>query len=313
LLLPPGKKIRVPVIVGPTAAGKTAISIALARKNGWEILSCDSRQIYRHMNIGTAKPSADERALVPHWLIDIIDPPESYSAFRFSSDSLAIIRAAAARGVTTLICGGTGLYLKRLGEGIGPQVAARPEFVEACKKKVGTEGPQIIFKELQRVDPQSAARVHPNNTARIIRALQVYHDTGVPFSQQALMARGPEDVEFFPVILSLSRDILYRRIDERVDAMATAGLWDEFRGLRRRGYGPDHPGMRCVGYQELFGVEQGTVSLGDAIDTIKMHSRRYAKRQVTWFTHQTEGFTVDAADADAIGKINDYFSQSLPE
>jgi tRNA dimethylallyltransferase len=304
-------KKRVPVIVGPTAVGKSSAAVSIARQLGYEILSCDSRQVYRYMDIGTDKPSPAQRAEIPHWLVDIVDPDQRYSAFRFAGEGMEVIREADDRDVTILVCGGTGLYLKRLMEGIGPQVETRPEFCEAYEKKISLQGPESIFEELRSVDPETANRVHPNNTRRIMRALQVFHDTGIPLSQHLRNTQAPHDVEFVVAILSLPRPLLYQRINDRVDLMVAQGLSKEFAALRQRGYGPNDPGMNCVGYRELFAVEEGIMDFKAAVDVIKMNSRRYAKRQITWFAHQTRGFMVDMSDQGAVSRIQDYFTQQM--
>jgi tRNA dimethylallyltransferase len=250
---------------------------------------------------------------VAHWLIDILDPPEAYSAYRFASDALGVIRDAARRGRTVLICGGTGLYLKRLAEGIGPQIAMNPAVAQAYENRRLSEGADSIFEELASVDPETAARLHPNDTNRIVRALQVFHDTGIPLSVHKKNTCAPEDVEFFTVILTLPRPELYGRINARVDTMVKSGLWDEFRLLRQKGYGRGDAGMQSVGYQELFDVEDGRCSLAQAAETIKMNSRRYAKRQITWFNHQTPGIAVDMAQADCAQQIERSFTRALQE
>jgi tRNA dimethylallyltransferase len=304
-------KKRIPVIVGPTAVGKSRVALSIARRHGYEILVCDSRQIYRYMDIGTDKPSPAQRAEVPHWLIDIVDPDEAYSAFRFAADGLGVIREAASRGVTVMVCGGTGLYLKGLAEGFAAQIESRSDFTAACEKKIDLLGPESILEDLRCVDPQTAARLHPNDTRRIIRALQVFTDSGLPLSQHIRKTHAPHDIEFVVVILSLPRPELYQRINDRVDRMVAQGLWDEFAALRQRGYGPNDPGMKCVGYQELFAAEEGSGDFSTAVDLIKRNSRRYAKRQITWFTHQTRGRTIDMSDRGAVARIEEFFGEQV--
>jgi tRNA dimethylallyltransferase len=168
---------------------------------------------------------------------------------------------------------------------------------------VREEGPDSIFRELEQVDPETAARLHPHDTQRVIRALQVFHETGVAMSAHRERACTPSDLEFHIFVLSLERKTLYERINKRVDAMIAAGLWDEFRGLRQRGYGCSDPGMQCLGYKELFDVERGSRSLAEAAEIVKRNTRRFAKRQSTWFTHQTEGLRIDAAGSECYGTI----------
>lgn len=293
------RKIQVPVILGPTAIGKTEISLRLASDLGFEILSCDSRQIYRNMDIGTAKPSREEMAEVRHWMIDIIDPSDYYSTYWFSQEALKVIRDGVERGITILICGGTGLYYKSLCDGLGPQVASNFTFRKEYSEKILKEGRESIFRELQKYDPETAARLHPNDIQRVVRALQVYYQTGYPLSEHQKRTRPPEDIEFLVIILSLPRPVLYKRINRRVDNMVSRGLFDEFCFLRKKGYNKSDPGMHCVGYKELFEVENTSISLLEAVEKIKRNSRNYAKRQTTWFTHKTEGIRVDVSNPDA--------------
>ncbi|MBD3315207.1 MAG: tRNA (adenosine(37)-N6)-dimethylallyltransferase MiaA [Chitinivibrionales bacterium] len=296
-------KIRVPVILGPTAVGKSAVALRIAEEEGFEILSCDSRQVYRGMDIGTAKPTPREQGRVTHWLIDIREPSESYSAYGFAVDAAEVIRESARRGAKILICGGTGLYFRFLTEGTGPKVPTDIPFRERYLQKVHNEGPETIFKELEQVDPETAARLHPHDTQRVIRALQVFHKTGVALSVHRKRTRGPSDIEFHVFVLTLERNSLYERINKRVDCMIDAGLWEEFCTLRRHGFGPTDPGMQCLGYKELTEVERGSRSLTETIDIIKRNTRRFAKRQTTWFAHQTQGLRVDVAESGCYSRI----------
>jgi len=305
--------VRVPVILGPTAAGKSAVALAAAERAGAEILSCDSRQIYRGMDIGTAKPSAEERKRIPHWMIDIVDPDQPFSAERFRAMALATIRERSELGKRLLICGGTGFYFRALSRGLGPDVGADPDFRAACEKKVRESGPHTIFEELKAVDPASAQSIHPHNVKRHIRALEVFYRTGRPLSEFGACARPPDDIRFDVILCALPREILYARINARVDRMAIDGLRDEFEGLLCRGYQRTAPGMQCVGYQELFDVHEGRISFSRALETIKRNTRRYAKRQTTWFAHQECGWTVDLSSTSPdtlIGRIIAGFNEA---
>ena len=306
-------KIRTPVILGPTAAGKTDFAIKIAQNLGVDIISCDSRQIYRSMDIGTAKPSRAQRNAVNHELIDIIDPSEPYSAYQFATDAGTLIRNKAKDGGGSLICGGTGLYFRALSQGLGPQLASDNFFRTKLEKRVASEGPESIFKELEQVDPVTAARVHPNDTYRIIRALQVFYQTNVPLSLHNLQAQPPDDLEFGVIVLDLPRPQLYERINKRVDQMFRRGLWDEFHELRKRGYNQLSPGMRCVGYQELFAVKQGILTLSDAVEKIKRNTRRYAKRQITWFSRQVHARHCSCVDANVDHKAMQWLSLFLEQ
>jgi tRNA dimethylallyltransferase len=297
-------RIIVPVLLGPTASGKTAIALPIAQSAGWEIISCDSRQVYRYMDIGTAKPLREERGRVRHWLIDVLDPSEQYSAAAFTQDALNVIRTRAKKGMVTLVCGGTGLYFESLRRGIGPQVASDPEIRETITKRAAEKGSAALHKELREKDPEAAASIHPNNVQRVVRALAVYSQTGQRISELKRLAAPPADIDFIVVALMPPRAALYERINARVEAMLDRGLWEEFTALRGRGYDERSPGLRCVGYQELFAVEQGVMSINEAAEKIKRNSRRYAKRQITWFgKHNREELVDFDWDTAGIRKI----------
>lgn len=301
--------IKVPVILGPTAIGKSALALEIAEKLHWEILSCDSRQVYRKMDIGTAKPSPSQLARVPHWLIDILDPSESFSAFGFTKKALNIIRDRAACGKTVLICGGTGLYFKCLSEGIAAPVDSDPLIREKLIKEAQGDGVSALYNQLRTKDPDSAAKIHPNDLQRIVRALTVYYQTGTPFSKITREKKGTEDLEFKVVKLTCDRQWLYDRINSRVIQMINNGLWDEFLGLIKQGYHEKSPGLQCVGYKELFVHYKGRCSISEAIALVQQNSRRYAKRQNTWFTHQVSGTIFDTSVSCAV--IRDHFLGEL--
>jgi tRNA dimethylallyltransferase len=283
-------RIRVPVILGPTASGKTELAIALALELGLEILSCDSRQIYRHMDIGTAKPTPEEQRLVKHWMIDVINPEQRFSCFQFARDSQEIITDRFNSGTSMLICGGSGLYFKGLSEGIGPTAAANEDFRKIYFEKAQKPGgDQEIYNELKKIDPLTAKVSCPTNIQRNIRALEVYVTTGVTQSEQKKKAHPPGNLEFLILVATLPRTELYRRIDNRVDTMIKNGLFDEFKTLRNKGYDEEAPGLHCLGYKELFSVENGSMPLSFAANIIKTKTRNYAKRQITWFKHQSKG------------------------
>lgn len=297
----PGK-IRVPVLLGPTASGKSSIALSVCGRLGFEMLSCDSRQIYRGMDIGTAKPPAADRARVRHWMIDIIDPDVRYSAHEFGREAARIIRERAAQGKRVLVCGGSGLYFQALSRGLGPQVAEDPEVREKYRAMAQEQGRQAVFDELAAVDPVSAAASHAGNLQRNIRALEVFHATGKPLSRLKNLAVPPGDLEFDVVLLSLDRETLYRRIDARVDDMMKRGLLDEFHSLVRRGYNERSPGMLCVGYREFFAFEKREATLDKTVEKIRQDTRNYAKRQITWFRHQARGRPV-VADGPAADEV----------
>jgi tRNA dimethylallyltransferase len=293
------KKIRVPVLLGPTAVGKTRFAMDIAAEQGCEIVSCDSRQIYKYMDIGTAKPSPEELATVKHWLVDIVPPSEGYSAFRYAQDAARIIRERAAAGMAIIVCGGSGLYFQALSHGLGPQVAADPGIRRHYEDLAAQQGREAVWERLKKVDPVAARSSHAGNLTRNIRALEVFETMGVPLSELKKNAAPPQDIEFSVIVLGLSRASLYERINKRVDAMIKQGLWDEFRSLRNRGYDRSAPGLRCVGYRELLEVEENAIDLQTAIERIKQNTRHFAKRQLTWLRHQVAGTPVDMAAENA--------------
>lgn len=295
----PAKKIRIPVLIGPTAAGKTGCSVGIAKRLGLEIVSCDSRQVYKHMDIGTAKPSAEERVSVKHWLVDVVEPSEQYSAFLFATDAARIIRERAKAGVAVLVCGGTGLYFQALTCGLGPRVGSDPEIRGRYAGMAQQEGKQAVWEMLKKVDPKTAGSSHPENLVRNIRALEVFDSIGAPLSELKKHAAPPGDIEFRAFVLDLPRSFLYDRINKRVDEMVERGLWNEFKSLRALGYDRSSPGLRCVGYRELFDVEEKKFDFQTAIGLIKRNTRHFAKRQLTWLRHQVDGTVVDLTDAAA--------------
>ena len=306
--------IPVPVLLGPTAVGKSAVALELAAAAGWDVLSCDSRQLYRGMDIGTAKPSAEERAAVRHHLVDILNPSEEYSSGRFADEAATIIRERAAAGKTTLICGGTGLYFRALQYGQIRREPSDPAIREELAQFVRQHGSDALHRELAAVDAATAARLHPNDVQRIIRALALYRQTGRSMSDPLQKGAPPEDFRFIVIKMTLDRSLLYERINRRVDAMMREGLYEEFRQLVEAGYDRHAPGLQCVGYREFFGVEEGERSEEDAVELIKRNTRRYAKRQITWFSRQVEGVEVDASDGDAaVGRVRELLPAAAAE
>jgi tRNA dimethylallyltransferase len=280
----PGNKPRVIVICGPTATGKTAAGIALARALGGEIISADSMQVYRRMDIGTAKPTAAERAAVAHHLIDVVDPDEPFDAARYAAQARAEVLALHRRGAVPVIVGGTGLYIKALLHGLFRSDAGDPAVRRRLSAEAETGGIRELHARLVACDPESARRLHPNDTARILRALEVFEVTGWPisgFHREHRFAEAPFDA--LQIGLHLDRDVLYERIDCRVDAMLAAGLEDEVRGLLAAGYGPQLKSMQSIGYSHTAAWLAGRISRDEAVRTLKRDTRRFAKRQMTWF------------------------------
>ena len=274
-------------VVGATASGKTSLSIALAKELGGEIISCDSMQIYRGMDIGTAKPSKEEKEGIPHPLIDIVEPSESFSVADYAPLAAKAIEDISARGKLPIFCGGTGLYLDAvLTANEYSEAASDPSLREELTREAEEKGAQALRERLKAEDSESAEAIHPNNVKRVVRALEIKLLTGVPKSEwdkRSRLAPSPYNA----VVLGLSypdRAVLYGRIDKRVDMMLEAGLVDEVRSLIDSGRLPrGSTAAQAIGYKEILAYLDGEVSLGEAVETLKTATRRYAKRQITWF------------------------------
>ncbi len=278
---------RLVAIIGPTATGKSALAVRLAQQLGGEVINADSRQVYRYMDIGTAKPSAEERATAPHHLYDIIDPDEPFSLRRYLDLVGETLDGCWSRGVLPILTGGTGQYAWALLEGWQvPRVAPDLAFRAELEARAEREGPQSLVDELERVDPTYAARVDTNNTRRVIRALEVYRRTGRPLS--ACATRIPPEFSWTAIGLTMPRNELYRRIDERVDGMMATGLLDEVQGLIERGYGRHLPSMSGIGYRQLCQHLAGELTLDEATERVKTATHRLARMQATWFRRDDE-------------------------
>lgn len=277
-------KPKILCVVGPTASGKTDYAVELALKRGGEVVSCDSMQIYKHMDIGTAKPTADEMKGVKHHMIDIIEPNESFSVARFSEMARECIDDILLRGKMPVLCGGTGLYFDSTINNINfIQMDTDEEYrkdLESAAKEFGNE---YVYKILKRVDEESAESIHPNNLKRVIRALEIYKTTGKKKSE--LDKEQLSEPLYEPEITGLMRDreVLYDRINKRVDIMMEKGLVEEVSELIKMGIDTEATSMQAIGYKEIIEYLDGKTSLSDAVDKIKRESRRYAKRQLTWF------------------------------
>lgn len=272
-------------VVGPTASGKTALAVQLARAYDGEVVSCDSMQIYKHMDIGTAKPTATEMDGVRHHMIDICEPGEDFSAGKYVQMADACVQDILTRGKTAIIAGGTGLYVDSLiaGRDFAPVPSTgKREALEARMRQLGGEA---MLRELQAVDPEAAARLHPADEKRIIRALEIYEETGKTITQHDRETRAVPP-RYEPCWLGLDyldRAVLYSRVDRRVDRMLEDGLLDEIRALLTLGVSPRATAMQAIGYKEFFGFLDGGCTLEQAAALCKRRSRNYAKRQLTWF------------------------------
>lgn len=297
------------VLCGPTAAGKTAAALALAEHLDLEVISADSRQVYRLMDIGTAKPTAGERDRVPHHLLDVVWPDEGFDAARFAELAAQSIREVLARGRLPLLVGGTGLYVRALTEGLVATPAADPSVRRCLENLAEAEGTRFLHNRLAVVDPEGAAQLHPNDRVRIVRALEVFELTGRPLSvwQRAHGFRA-RPYRLLKFALTPERDELYRRIDTRAKAMFAGGLIAEAESLLSAGYSPQLKALQTIGYREAIRLLQGKCSIEGALAELQQATRRYAKRQLTWFRADSEMIWVDSVkDSAKIQMLIDQF------
>ena len=269
-------------IIGPTAVGKSALAIKLAKRLGGEIIGADSRQVYRYLDIGTAKPSPEERSDVPHHLIDVVDPDEDYSLAVFLRQATEAIYCVHQRGRLPVLVGGTGQYVWALLEGWQvPEVPPQYDLRKCLEQQAQSYGPGKLYEELIEKDPDAAARIDPKNVRRVIRALEVLYSARHP--DPGRPRKVPPPYETMTVGLTLERSALFRRIDERVDGMIQSGWTDEVRWLLGQGYSPELPSLSSVGYREIVEHLGKRVSLDDAVQRIKYATHRYTRYQYAWF------------------------------
>ena len=283
-------KIPVIVVSGPTASGKSALALKLAEKYGGEIVSADSMQIYKELSVGTAKPDKSEIKRVPHHLVDILEPEEKFSAADFKKRAEEAIEDISSRGRLPIIAGGTGLYIDSLLYSTGfshpkENPALRSELSSLAEK----EGADAVYAILKSLDGDAAERIHKNNVKRVIRAIEIIKSTNKSLEESVEKSLGVSPkYEVLYVFINPDRQELYRRIDRRVDEMMEQGLLDEAKMLFGRNVPPDATSVQAIGYKEFFGVFRGEKSLSDAVDELKRDTRRYAKRQVTWFSRHKD-------------------------
>ncbi len=274
---------KIVALVGPTGVGKSELAIFLAERFGGEIVNFDSVQVYRYLDIGTAKPTPEERRRVPHHLYDILEPDEPFNAALYVERADRVIAEIKARGSLPILVGGTGLYLRALLHGLFP-VEVPEELRERLRERLSREGLAALYAELSRIDPESATRIHPHDKVRVLRALEVYYATGRPFSSWTREhAFAPQRYRALKIGLHLPRQELYRRLDERVERMLAAGLLEEVKGLLSRGFSPELKPLQSIGYRHMVAYLKGELSFEEAVRRMKRDTRHYAKRQLTWF------------------------------
>ena len=302
------QKIKILAVVGPTASGKTAVSVELARRLGGEVVSCDSMQVYRRMNIGTAKPTVEEMCGVPHHLIDAVEPDAPFSCAEYVTRAGETVKDIAVRGKLPILCGGTGLYLDRFLCGEMEETHADEALRASLFAFAESEGVEALHARLREVDPESADAIHPNNVKRVVRALEIYEQTGIPkseFDRRSQVGEFPYDA----VVIGLyypRREVLYERINRRVDVMLADGLLEETKKLLDEGvFEVNLTAAQAIGYKELLGYLRGEETLSAATENLKTATRRYAKRQLTWFGAKPYVVWVDMEKDGTLRSLDD--------
>jgi tRNA dimethylallyltransferase len=305
-------KQKIVIIVGPTASGKSDLAVRLAEHFGGEIVNADSMQLYRGLDIGTAKPSPELRHRVPHHLIDIADPDQEFSASDFRREAAKAIADISGRGKRAFIVGGTGLYIRALLQGLVDSPSGAGDVRLELEEEARQLGNEALLGELAKVDPVTAERLHPNDLVRIIRALEVYRMTGNPISKQR-SSHGFSGDYYSPLKLGLTveRGELYKRIDRRVERMMGDGLVDEVQTLLERGFSPQLKALRSIGYRHICAYLSGEYTLVEGVRLMQRDTRRYAKRQMTWFRNDKEINWVEYSDnfASIYNNVIEFFAK----
>lgn len=302
------QKIKILAVVGPTASGKTAVSVELARRLSGEVVSCDSMQVYRRMNIGTAKPTKEEMCGIPHHLIDAVEPDAPFSCADYVTLAGEAVKEIAARQKLPILCGGTGLYLDRFLCGEMEETHADEALRASLFQYAEEKGIEALHARLRSVDPESADAIHPNNVKRVVRALEIYEQTGIPkseFDRRSQTGESPYDA----VVIGLHyprREVLYDRINRRVDMMVEDGLLEETQKLLDEGvFDVNLTAAQAIGYKELLGYLRGEETLAEATESLKTATRRYAKRQLTWFSAKPYVSWVEMEKDGALRSLDD--------
>lgn len=300
-------KKKIILIVGPTASGKTFASVEIAKHINSEIISSDSMQIYKYMDIGTAKVTEDEKNGIVHHMIDIVEPDVSYTVSEFRNDAGKIIEKLHSEGKIPVIAGGTGLYVNSIIYDLDfSNTVSNPAIRQELEKLLEEKGKEHLHGILESLDPVSAGKIHCNNVKRVVRALEVYRITGIPFSEQNTdFRKNSEQYDFIIIGLNMDREVLYKRINERVDKMIEAGLVKEVESLMKKGYNRDLQSMQGIGYKEVTAFLDGEIPLEESVRLIKRNSRRLAKRQFTWFRPDKRIKWIDVDPENKIKLIED--------
>ena len=308
------QKLKMLAIVGPTASGKTAVSIEIAKRLGGEIVSCDSMQIYRRMDIGTAKPTKEEMCGIPHHLIDAVEPDAPFSCAEYVSLAGEAVKDIAARQKYPILCGGTGLYLDRFLCGEMEETHANEDLRASLFAFAEREGVAALHERLRAVDPESADAIHPNNVKRVVRALEIFEQTGIPKSEFDRRSQAVES-PYNAVVIGLHyprREVLYERINRRVDMMLADGLLEETRRLLDEGvFARNQTAAQAIGYKELLGYFDGNETLAEAAENLKTATRRYAKRQLTWFSAKPYVKWVEMEKDGSLRSLDDICNEIL--
>ena len=297
-----GRYKSIPIICGPTASGKSALAMSVCQETSGELCSMDSMQIYRHMDIGTAKPTCDDQKQIVHHLIDIIEPTSQYSVSCYKEDALACINDCLIRGHLPVFCGGTGQYASALAQGTTfIPIEIDPDISFAILLEANEKGYDALYSELVLIDPVSAEKIHPNNKKRVIRAIEIYRQTGktMTYFNELSQKEGPQ-YPFSLFAISWDRSELYSRMDMRVDQMLHAGLLEEVIKLKKLGLDARQTSMQAIGYKELFEYLDGHLDYNEAVSLIKQKTRNYGKRQLTWFRNMGDVTWINPEDYKSI-------------
>ena len=306
------KKPKIIVIAGPTASGKTGLAVALAVSLGGEIINADSMQVYRYMDVGTAKPTLEERRGVIHHLLDVVDPDEDFNAAMYRQMALPLAKGICAKNIPCFIVGGTGLYIRSLLGGLVELPPSDPLLRARLNLECDQKGATKLHQKLAGLDPERAESIHPNDRFRIIRALEIIQQTCRPASHLMKQHRfGNQEFLALKLCLQVEKEQLYDRINERSETMIDCGLVEETKRLMKKGYGPHLKSMTAIGYRHIHKYLQGEWSLQKATETLKRDTRRYAKRQMTWFRAEPDIIHMDPEDETlAANRIRDFLAES---